>query len=118
MRISFDMDGTLVGCDPSLLTERRVAWFLRPWFDEPLRQGCLALIRELIRRGCDVWIYTTSDRSPRYLRGWLHLLGVYLGGVVNRAAHGRAVGDGRGFAPRAPSKYPPAFGIDLHLDDL
>ena len=66
---------------------------------------------ELIRRRCELWIYTTSYRSPRYLRGWLRCLGVSLAGVVNQARQERVVGR------QGPSKYPPAFGIDLHVDD-
>jgi hypothetical protein len=34
-----------------------------------------------------------------------------LGGVVNQHLHERIVGR------QGPSKYPPAFGIDLHVDD-
>lgn len=66
---------------------------------------------ELLRRRCQIWIYTTSYRSPRYLRSWFRCFGVPLSGVVNQARHDRVVGR------RGPSKYPPAFGIDLHVDD-
>ncbi len=37
--------------------------------------------------------------------------GIPLQGVVNQARHDRVVGS------FGPSKYPPAFGIDLHVDD-
>jgi hypothetical protein len=66
---------------------------------------------ELLRRRCELWVYTTSYRSPRSLRGWFRCLGVPLAGVVNQARHERVVGR------QGPSKYPPAFGIDLHVDD-
>lgn len=94
MRVSFDMDGTLVDCDPAFLTERRVAWFLRPFFPERLRTGTLALMRELAGRGCAVWIYTTSERTAVYLHTWFRALGVRLDGVVNRAAHDRVARGG------------------------
>jgi hypothetical protein len=66
---------------------------------------------ELLQRRCELWIYTTSYRSPHYLRGWFRCLGVPLTGVINQTQHERVVGR------HGPSKYPPAFGIDLHVDD-
>jgi hypothetical protein len=110
MRISFDIDDTLV-CGPTVLTEQHLAWWRRWLYDEPLRRGTRALMHELLRRQWEVWVYTTSYRSPRYLRGWFRSLGVVLGGVVNQDLHQRVVGR------YGPSKYPPAFGIDLHVDD-
>jgi hypothetical protein len=38
-------------------------------------------------------------------------MGIPVEGVINRTLHERAVG------LRGPSKYPPAFRIDLHIDD-
>jgi hypothetical protein len=110
MRISFDMDDTLV-CLPSVPSEQRVPWWRRWQFPELLRRGTQALLRQLVQHGCDIWIYTTSYRSPRYLRGWFGSIGIRLGGVVNQDRHERVVGR------HGPSKYPPAFGIDLHVDD-
>jgi hypothetical protein len=68
-------------------------------------------MEELVRRRCQLWIYTTSYRSPRYLRAWFRSFGVPIHGVVNQDRHERVVGR------HGPSKYPPAFGIDLHVDD-
>lgn len=68
-------------------------------------------MKELLRRGCELWIYTTSLRSPRYLRGWFRSMGIPLHGIVNQQIHERTVGR------QGPSKFPPAFGIDLHIDD-
>jgi hypothetical protein len=110
VRISFDIDDTLV-CSPGVPAEQLVPRWRRPWYSERLRHGTRALMGELLRRRCDLWIYTTSYRSPRYLRGWFRCLGVPLAGVVNQARHDRVVGR------HGPSKYPPAFGIDLHVDD-
>jgi hypothetical protein len=43
-------------------------------------------------------------------------MGVRLGGVVNQTIHDRVIG--RSFSAGGhPSKYPPAFGINLHVDD-
>jgi hypothetical protein len=108
--ISFDIDDTLV-CSPDVPTEPSVPRWLRPWYGEGLRRGTRALMGELLRRRCRVRVYTTSHRSPRYLRGWFRWFGVPLDGVVNQTRHDRVVGR------RGPSKFPPAFGIDLHVDD-
>ena len=116
MRVSFDVDDTLV-CygDGARIEASRVPAFVLRWFGEPLRHGTRALVRELRRRKCSVWIYTTSGRTPFYIRCWLLLHGIRVDGVVNSERHrqGLAV---HGFSC-LPSKFPPAFGIDLHVDD-
>ncbi|MBS1227667.1 MAG: hypothetical protein H6R17_944 [Proteobacteria bacterium] len=116
MRVSFDVDDTLV-CygDGARIEASRVPAFIHRWFGEPLRYGTRALVRELRRRKCSVWIYTTSGRTPFYIRCWLLLHGIRVDGVVNSERHrqGLAV---HGFSC-LPSKFPPAFGIDLHVDD-
>ncbi|MFZ4536087.1 hypothetical protein [Propionivibrio sp.] len=115
-RISFDIDDTLACHGAGVPTEdSHVPAFIHRWFGEPLRHGTGSLVRELRRRGCSVWIYTTSGRTPFYIRRWLLLHGIRVDGVVNseRHSHGLAV---HGFS-RLPSKFPPAFGIDLHVDD-
>jgi hypothetical protein len=72
-------------------------------------------MNELRGRGCNVWIYTTSERTPFQIRLWLLLHGLRVDGIVNGERHRREL-SGRKFS-RLPSKYPPAFGIDLHVDD-
>lgn len=110
MRISFDVDDTLV-CVPALLTENVVPWWGQPFFNEKLRLGTRGLMKELTRRNHRLWIYTTSLRSPSYLRTWFWSMGIPLEGVVNQDRHFKVVG------MRGPSKLPSAFGIDLHIDD-
>jgi hypothetical protein len=110
MRISFDVDDTLV-CDPSVPTEQLVPWWGRWWYPEPLRRGTKPLMQKLLAGGHQLWIYTTSYRSARYLRGWFRIFGVPIHGIVNQQRHERVVGR------QGPSKYPPAFSIDLHVDD-
>jgi hypothetical protein len=110
MRISFDIDDTLV-CDPSVPTEQMVPWWRRWWYPELIRCGTKGLMQELLAGGHQLWIYTTSYRPERYLRGWFRSFGIPIFGVVNQPRHERVVGR------QGPSKYPPAFGIDLHVDD-
>ena len=84
----------------------------RRWrYPERLRRGTRSLMTALIQRRCKIWIYTSSSRSPRYLRRLFASVGIPIEGVVNLDRHERTVG------LRGPSKYPPAFGIDLHIDD-
>lgn len=111
MRISFDLDGTLV-VPPGGPRERLRPWWRRWRRREPMRLGTRDLMAALALRGCEVWVYTTSHRSPRAVRGWLRGAGAKVAGVVNQDAHDRVVGRG------GPSKDPRAFGIDLHVDDL
>lgn len=116
MRISFDIDNTLICIHDHAPQERGLApLFLHRRLCEPLRQGTRVLFQELRRRGFSIWIYTTSGRTPFQIWLWLFLHGLRADGVVNEQRH-RTELVGRRFA-RFPSKYPPAFGIDLHIDD-
>ena len=65
----------------------------------------------LLMRRWQIWVYTTSYRSPGYLRGWFNCFGIPIGGVVNQSSHDQVIGR------KGPSKNPRAFGIDLHVDD-
>lgn len=116
MRISFDVDDTLV-CGPVVPTEQFVPWWKRWWYPERLRRGTRNLMEELRARRCQIWIYTTSERSPSYLRGWFGSFGVPIYGVVNQRRHERIIRPHTWSGSYPPSKYPPAFGIDLHVDD-
>ena len=115
-RISFDLDDTLVyGRSNFPVESGRFPGFICRWFGDPLRRGARSLIQVLRGRGCSVWIYTSSLRTPFQIRLWLWFYGIKVDGVVNDDRHRRELA-GRAFS-RLPSKYPPAFGIDLHVDD-
>lgn len=116
LRISFDIDDTLTCHHSHASAEReRLPGIVHRWLGEPLRRGTVALMRELRRRGCSIWIYTSSGRSPFYIRRWLLLHGIRVDGVVNDERHRQCLAV-HGFS-HSPSKFPPAFGIDLHVDD-
>jgi len=116
MRISFDIDDTLA-CLPHHADEEhsKLPAFVHRWLGEPLRRGTRSLIRDLRRQGCSIWIYTSSGRTPAYIRRWLMLYGIHVDGVVNSDRHQHVLAQRR--LENAPSKYPPAFDIDLHVDD-
>ncbi len=117
MKISFDLDDTLVCNLPSELQEKnRVPWFLRSWLRDPLRRGAVDLLGRLQSLGHEVAIYTTSGRSPRSVRWWLWCYGIRVSQVINRRIHEQAV---RQIPLRnIPTKLPSLFNIDLHIDDL
>lgn len=113
MRISFDLDDTLICFSVDVSREPSLPWLLRLFvYDEPLRSGTCRLIRELQSKGHEVWIYTTSLRKERSVRFWLWAHGIHVTRVVNGAEHANLFGLGT-----SPSKQPHKFGIDLHVDD-
>ena len=117
MKISFDLDDTLVCYAPTVPREvNRVPRVLRWWFRDPLRQGTVGLIQELQNRGHEITIYTTSSRSPCAVRWWLRCYGIRIRQVVNQEIHQRTIS--RLSLCNPPTKYPPAFNIDFHVDDL
>jgi hypothetical protein len=116
VRISFDIDDTLA-CLPhhSEAEQNFLPGFIHRWLGEPLRVGTRSLTRELRRQGCSIWVYTSSGRTPAYIKRWLLLHGIRVDGVVNSEVHSRALAM-HGMS-HSPSKFPPAFDIDLHVDD-
>ena len=116
MRVSLDIDGLLTPFLGAVELESPV-WpeFIVQRLAEPLRFGARRLISELDHMGCDVWIYTTSTRSKSYVQLWLRMYGIRVSGVINADVHVREV-QCLSFT-RIPSKYPPLFGIQLHVDD-
>ncbi len=113
MRISFDLDDTLI-CHGINGHEPRPFWLTRLFTSgEPLRKGTRGLIQTLQQSGWEVWIYTTSPRSVRSIRIWLWSYGIHVANIVNQQIHDKL----RKGSSCVPSKDPQAFGIDLHVDD-
>ena len=116
MRVSFDIDDTLVCRHPGARAEAgKFAALVHAVFGDPLRRGTRELVNELRARKWSVWIYTTSNRDPWHIRLWLFLQGIRVDGVVNDERHQEEVSK-LGFRSM-PSKFPPAFDIDLHIDN-
>src|SRR5947209_6395070 len=104
VRISFDLDDTLICYGAGASCERRLRWPVRLFIrDEPLRLGTVRLARELRGRGHEVWVYTTSDRPARAVRWWLRAHGILVVRVINGAEHAKCFGQGS-----APTKRPNA----------
>ena len=115
MIVSFDLDDTLFVSPSRFKTEEELGF---PWnkiYKERLRYGTKALIEKLHNHGIQVWIYTTSFRSERYIRRLFRHYGIKLDQVINGDRHQREVqGDKR---DPMPSKFPSKYRIDLHIDD-
>jgi len=119
VRIAFDLDDTLVRCGKRFPT-RAPSGAKRVLCSELLRRGAGELLRELKSAGHEIGVYTSSDRSRA--RVWLNFwsYGVSLGHVVNKTVHDAWWNslDAQRRAQLAPClKFPPAFGIDLLVDD-
>ncbi|GLO53751.1 hypothetical protein PPUN110474_51520 [Pseudomonas putida] len=116
VRISFDIDDTLAcQAEHAAAEHSKLPAFVHRWLGEPLRSGTRSLIRDLRRQGCSIWIYTSSGRTPSYIRRWLMLYGIRVDGVVNSDRHQHILAVNG--LENAPSKLPSAFDIDLHVDD-
>lgn len=112
MTISFDLDDTLIPGRNRFPLEKVGIWH-RLFSRERLRQGTVPLFRELKKRGCKVCVYTSSYRSAAAIRKLFLSHGIYLNKVINKPRHNRELGS----RAHGMSKYPPAFGIDWHVDD-
>ena len=115
MIVSFDLDDTLFVSEKTFRTEPPLPFPLRLLYKERLRAGTVALLHHLREEGHKVWIYTTSYRSERYIRGLFRCYGIRLDRVINGEQHAKDVQAGR--AEGMPSKYPSKYRIGLHVDD-
>lgn len=115
MRVSFDLDDTLFVDPEKFKTEKALPFPFNKIFRERLRLGTIALFGFLKENSIEPWVYTTSFRSERYIRGLFRCYGIRLCEVVNGERHAREVQRDKGEA--LPSKYPGKYRIDLHIDD-
>ncbi|MBG8552011.1 HAD family hydrolase [Hymenobacter guriensis] len=113
MTISFDLDDTLIPASKIFPTEEQ-NWLLRLLGIEKVRKGTVGLLKELKSRGHTIYIYTTSYRSTRKILLTFHLYGIPIDRFINQEHHNNKLKEHR----NRTSKYPPAFGIDVHVDDL
>lgn len=115
MRVSFDLDDTLFVDPKKFKAEKAPTFPLNKIFRERLRLGTKELFNYLKEHNIEPWVYTTSFRSERYIRGLFRCYGIRLCEVVNGERHAREVQRDKGEA--LPSKYPGKYRIDLHIDD-
>lgn len=115
MKISFDLDDTLILTDKDAVYEKPVKLFKAFFFKEKLREGIRELCKELKDLGYEICVYTTSERSIRYIKSLFDVYGIKLHSVINLQVHMGVVQGNR--KEIMPSKVPSRFGIDLHIDD-
>ena len=113
MHISFDLDGLLVPHYPGEFPVEPRGRLARWRGVEPIRAGAPALWRVLRKRNHTLSIYTTSYRSTRGVRRTLRYYGIR----VERIVTGRESEATLRRLGVSASKYPPAFGFDVHVDD-
>ena len=115
IRVSFDLDEVLFVSPQTHKTEPALPFPLNHVFRERLRLGTPDLIQALQRMNCEVWIYTSSFRSEKYISRLFHCYGVRLDGIVNGNRHLREVQ--RNNKTILPQKLPNRYRISLHIDD-
>ena len=115
MRISFDLDDVLFVSPDKYETEPVPKLLDKRLFRERLRKGTPELIHTLQERGYEVWIYTSSYRTVRYLRALFRAYRIRFDGIVNASRHNNEVQSDR--KERLPQKLPNFYRISLHIDD-
>ncbi len=115
MRVSFDLDEVLFVLPETHKTEPSLIFPLNRIFRERLRLGTPALIKELQDLGYEVWVYTSSFRSEKYIRMLFFFYGVKFDGIVNGTRHLTEVQ--RNNRTTLPQKLPNHYRISLHIDD-
>ncbi|MDO7883863.1 HAD family hydrolase [Hymenobacter cheonanensis] len=111
MRVAFDLDNTLIRNDfdfPLAVAQRPLVQKIL--HTEPLRLGIQEVFAFCRARHWEVWVYTTSYRSPLYIRKLLWVYGLRADGIINQTRHNHRV------SVRS-TKHPPTFGIDVLIDD-
>ncbi len=115
IKISFDLDEVLFVSPNTHKTEKELPFPLNKIFRERLRLGAPALINELQSRGYDVWVYTSSYRTEKYIKWLFRLYGVKFNYIVNAQRHLKEVQGNR--KEILPQKLPSKYHISLHIDD-
>jgi len=114
MIISFDLDDTLIPANETDFPTEQRNLFQKILGVERIRNRASELFRHLKEQGHKVGIYTTSYRPKLKLR--LHLLtyGISPDFIITEKENRQELSRRQINC----SKYPPAFNIDLHIDDL
>ena len=115
MRVSFDLDEVLFVSPDTHKTEPELMFPLNKIFRERLRLGTCELITSLRKMDYEVWVYTSSYRSERYIRLLFRSYGVKFDGIVNAQRHLKEVQGNR--KQLLPQKVPSRYRISLHVDD-
>lgn len=110
MIISFDLDDTLISNKFEL---EKTNFFQRLFGIESIRKGTIDLFKELKKQKHQIYIYTTSYRSESRIKWTFYSYGVSVDFVINQQKHKKRLRKTNVYS----SKFPPAFNIDIHIDD-
>ena len=113
--MSFDLDEVLFVSPDTHKTEPALMFPLNKIFRERLRLGTPELINSLQKMDYDVWVYTSSYRSERYIKLLFRAYGVKFNGIINAQRHLKEVQGSR--KQLLPQKVPSRYRISLHVDD-
>lgn len=111
MKISFDLDDTIVSNNRFPL-EKETFW-AKITGCERIRSGTVALFKALRNRKHTIYIYTTSYRSTLKIKLMFLSYSIPVDFIINQQLHDRKVKK----KGKNISKFPPEFGIDIHIDD-
>ena len=110
MIISFDLDDTLI----SVIFDTEKQSIIQKILGlEKIRYGTIELFKKLKSEGHIIYIYTTSFRSLIKIKLTFLTYGTSVKKVINQEVHNQKLKQ----KSTRISKFPPAFGIDIHIDD-
>jgi len=115
MKVSFDLDEVLFVNPATHKTEKALPFPFNAIYKERLRLGTPDLINTLQDMGYEVWVYTSSFRTEKYIKGIFRHYGVKFDGIVNGTRHLNEVQHGH--SQILPQKVPNRYKISLHIDD-
>lgn len=115
MRVSFDLDEVLFVSPKTHKTEPELRFPFNKIFVERLRFGTPELIKALRDDGVEVWVYTSSFRTQRYIKWLFRMYGVKFDGIINAQRHLEEVQKNK--KETLPQKLPNYYRINLHIDD-
>lgn len=115
MRVSFDLDEVLFVSPDTHKTEPPLRFPFNKIYKERLRLGTPGVVNELQQLGYEVWIYTSSFRTEKYIRRLFKHYKVHFDGIINAQRHLREVQ--RNNKTILPQKLPSRYRISLHVDD-
>ncbi len=115
MIISFDLDDTLFVDGSITKIEKKLNFPYDRIYKESLRLGAVNLLKKIREQRMQLWVYTSSFRSERYIKTYFRCYGIKIDRVINGKRHYEDVQKGK--SEPMPSKYPSFYRIDLHVDD-
>lgn len=115
MRVSFDLDEVLFVSPHTHMTEPELRFPFNKIYTERIRYGTPDLIHSLQAEDIEVWVYTSSYRTQRYIKRLFRHYDVRFNGIINAQRHLKEVQAGH--KQTLPQKLPNRYRISLHIDD-